>query len=184
MKIKHQNKSLTELLTIALSAIFFLGVYSGNSKRTQARTITGPVASSQWVQSMDEAIVQSESSGKPIMLVFSGSDWCRYYQLLDEEVLKTPEFAAWSSDSVVKVMVDFPQYHSQPTEIATQNENLKRHFASDIKGYPTVLMIDSDGSVIGRTGYVRGGPTPWITKANSILERPVPHLANANGQTH
>ena len=106
------------LMTIALSAIFFIAAYSGQPGQTQAQvevevqTITNPADSIGWVQSFDEAVSQSEISGKPIMLVFSGSDWCSYCQLLEHEVLRTPEFESWSNDNVIKIMVDFPQYAS------------------------------------------------------------------------
>ena len=178
------------LMTIALSAIFFIAAYSGQPGQTQAQvevevqTITNPADSIGWVQSFDEAVSQSEISGKPIMLVFSGSDWCSYCQLLEHEVLRTPEFESWSSDNVIKVMVDFPQYQSQSAEVAMQNQNLKQHFAGNLKGYPTVLMVEPSGSVIGRTGYVAGGPLPWISKSDSILRQPAHHLAVTNSLNH
>jgi len=133
-----------------------------------------------WVQSLEQAVAESQSSGKPIMLVFSGSDWCSYCQLLEHEVFQTPEFELWSSQNVIKVMVDFPQYQTLSPEVAAQNENLKQHFAAYMKGYPTVLMLEANGSVIGRTGYVAGGPNPWITKADSILMKPAHHLAGTD----
>ena len=178
----------TRLLTIVLSAIFFVAAYSGQPGQTQAQveihTITSHVDSAGWVQSLDDAVAQSVSSGKPIMLVFSGSDWCSYCQLLEQEVFRTPEFESWSSDNVIKVMVDFPQYQSQSAEVAMQNQNLKQHFADNLKGYPTVLMVEPSGSVIGRTGYVAGGPLPWISKADSILRQPAHHLAVTNSLNH
>jgi len=117
------------------------------------------------------------------MLVFSGSDWCGYCQLLEHEVFRTAEFEQWSSDNVIKVMVDFPQHQSQSAEVAIQNQKLKEHFAGNLKGYPTVLMIEPTGSVIGRTGYVAGGPMPWIMKANMILMQPAHHLADTSNQS-
>ena len=40
------------------------------------------------------------------------------------------------------------------------------------------------GSVIGRTGYVAGGPTPWISKADAVLSQPAHHLAVTGNLTH
>ena len=125
------------LMTIALSAIFFVAAYSGQPAQTQAQekflieseVIPSPADTIGWVQSFDDAVALSESSRKPIMLVFSGSDWCSYCQLLDHEVFRTPEFEAWSNDNVIKVMVDFPQYISQSAEVALQNQNLKQRYA-------------------------------------------------------
>ena len=191
MNSKLSTKSPTtskRLITIALSAIFFIAAYSGQPGQTQAQVEVHPITNTAdsigWVQSFDDAVALSENSGKPIMLVFSGSDWCSYCQLLEQEVLRTPEFEAWSSDRVIKVMVDFPKYSSQSSEVAIQNQNLKQHFAGNLKGYPTVLMIEPNGMVIGRTGYVAGGPMPWISKADSILRHPAHHVAVTNNLTH
>ena len=178
------------LLTIALSAIFFIAAYSGQSVQAQvdvqfeSQVTTIPANSMGWVQSFGDAATQSVNSGKPIMLVFSGSDWCSYCQLLEHEVLRTPEFESWSSDNVIKVMVDFPQYQSQSPEVAMQNQKLKQYYEGSLKGYPTVLMIEPTGSVIGRTGYVAGGPMAWISKADMILRQPAHHIASTDNQSH
>ena len=182
----------TSLLTIALSAIFFFAAYTGQPRQAQAQfevqfeshVTTVPTNSMGWVQSFGDAVNQSVNSGKPIMLVFSGSDWCSYCQLLEHEVFRTPDFEQWSSDNVIKVMVDFPQYESQSTEVAMQNQKLKEHYEGSLKGYPTVLMIEPTGAVIGRTGYVAGGPMAWITKANMILPQPAHHVASTDNQSH
>ena len=123
-----------------------------------------------WVESFDDAVAQSASTGKPLMFVFSGSDWCSYCQLLEQEILQTSEFETWSSANVIKVMVDFPQYHELSPAVAEQNEKLKTHFESLLKGYPTILMVRSDGTIIGRLGYEAGGPMVWTAKADSILQ--------------
>jgi len=162
------------LMTIVLSAVFFFAALSGQA---QAQTTASSVDADGWVQSYDQAVSLSEASGKPIMLVFSGSDWCSYCQRLEQEVLQTAEFKSWASENVIKVMVDFPRYQSLPIDVATQNQNLKQRFAANIKGYPTVLMIKPSGSVIGKTGYVAGGSMPWIAKADPIVRQPQHRLA-------
>lgn len=171
---------LRNTIMIVTVASFFLTVFP---QPTEAQTLMSFGDSSGWVESFDEAVAQSESSGKPIMFVFSGSDWCSYCQLLEHEVLRTPEFETWSSAKVIKVMVDFPQYHDLPAEIAQQNENLKNHFSTLLKGYPTILLVRADGSVMGRTGYVAGGPMPWITKADAILQQ-TQRLAGTSNHSH
>jgi len=195
------------LVTIMLSAIFFVATVFGQLEQAQAQEdaqfvtgavetigwvqsleqaqaqedtqfVMGAIETIGWVQSLEEAVAQSQNTGKPVMLVFSGSDWCSYCQLLEHEVFRTPEFESWSSDRVIKVMIDFPQHQSQSAEVVQRNQQLKQHYSEYLKGYPTVLMIEpTTGSVIGRTGYVAGGPQPWISKAESILPQPAHHMA-------
>ena len=47
-----------------------------------------------WYTDMDEAMALSEKTKKPMLLFFTGSDWCGWCIRLQKEVLKTPEFAA------------------------------------------------------------------------------------------
>jgi len=129
-------------------------------------------AYAKWVTSYDEAVGQSEATGRPIMLVFTGSDWCTWCHRLSDEVFMTHEFARWSSDHVIKVEVDFPQSQELPAELQTQNQNLKEQFGKYVSSYPTVLFVTADGQYIGKTGYVAGGAQSWIQSAPTMTSIP------------
>lgn len=122
-----------------------------------------------WEISYQSALQKSKETGRPIMLVFSGSDWCKWCKKLTNDVFSTHEFARWSTDNVIKVEVDFPTVNNLPTQIKRQNELLKAKFGHIVRVYPTVLFVNSDGLVIGKTGYVDGGVENWIDKASEIV---------------
>ena len=103
---------------------------------------------------------QAKINNKPIMLIFSGSDWCGWCVKLDQEVFSTQEFKDWAADNVICVIADFPVSKKLPPELAAQNEKLKDTY--NITGFPTVLLLKDDGSVIARTGYQRGGAANYI----------------------
>jgi len=183
MNSKQLTKSRTistNFITTALLAVLFIAGFTGQA---DAQISATSHESSGWVPFVD-AVPQSASSGKPIMLVFSGSDWCSYCQRLEQEVFQTPDFESWSANNVIKVMVDFPQHHQLAADIATQNQNLKSYFGHELRGYPTVLMIQADGTVIGKTGYVAGGPMAWIMKANAIIGQSPHFLADSSMPKH
>ena len=54
----------------------------------------------------------------------------------------------------------------QASEINRQNAELKDRY--NIEGYPTVLLLDSSGQVLGKLGYMNN-PTEWIATAESYL---------------
>ncbi|WP_284652804.1 thioredoxin family protein [Flavobacterium terrisoli] len=129
-----------------------------------------------WETDMNKAMAVSKKSKKPIMLFFTGSDWCGWCIRLQKEVLKTPEFAKWAKDNVVLVELDFPRKSPQQPEIQKQNMELQQ--ALGVRGYPTVWFVKAtknknDGKVnleqIGSTGYVAGGPSAWLQGADQIL---------------
>lgn len=126
---------------------------------------------------MNKAIELSQKTNKPIMLFFTGSDWCGWCKKLVKEVYKTSEFNTWARKNVVLVEVDFPRRSKLSSELTAQNNSLKQIFQP--RGYPTVYFAKpvkgADGNVqfktLGQTGYVAGGPTKWIASASQFLNK-------------
>jgi len=127
-----------------------------------------------WQTDMNKAMEISKKTKKPLLLFFTGSDWCGWCMRLQKEVLKTPEFAKWADKNVVLVELDYPRRTPQQPEIQKQNQELQQTFA--IQGFPTVWFVKAskkDGKVnlekLGSTGYVAGGPSAWLAGADQIL---------------
>ncbi len=133
--------------------------------------LDGP--STGWIEVRAEAMAQAERYHKVVLANFTGSDWCHWCQKLDEEVLDTPQFKQWANDRVVLLKLDFPEKSQQPPGIRAQNKQLAQTYAEYIKGYPTVLFLDASGQVLGKLGYVQGGPEAWIRAAEQQLGRDV-----------
>lgn len=127
-----------------------------------------------WHTDMNKAVELSKKSHKPLLLFFTGSDWCGWCMRLQKEVMKTPEFTKWANDNVILVELDFPRRTPQAPEIQKQNMELQQTFA--VQGYPTVWFVNAtkiDGKInlqkLGSTGYVAGGPSAWLSGADKIL---------------
>ncbi len=147
---------------IAITLFLILG-----SLTIQAQELT-------WQTDMNKAMEISKKSKKPLLLFFTGSDWCGWCIRLQKEVLKTPEFAKWANENVVLVELDFPRRTPQQPEIQRQNQELQQTFG--VQGYPTVWFVNAtkkDGKInlekLGSTGYVAGGPSVWLAGADQIL---------------
>jgi thioredoxin-related protein len=129
-----------------------------------------------WETNVNKAIEVSKKTKKPLLLFFTGSDWCGWCIRLQKEVLKTPEFATWAKDNVVLVELDYPRSKPQSNEIKQQNGQLQQIFG--IQGYPTVFFSnvqETSGKInfqaLGNTGYVAGGPKAWLAVADGILKK-------------
>ncbi|MBT9582775.1 thioredoxin family protein [bacterium] len=126
-------------------------------------------AAGTWLTSYSEAVRQSKEFAKPILMDFTGSDWCGWCQKLKAEVFDTPDFKKWAKENVILLEVDFPRGTPQSAAMKSQNDQLAKKFASSIKGYPTILFTTSDGTVLGKYGYEAGGPSVWTAKAATML---------------
>jgi protein disulfide-isomerase len=139
--------------------------------------LTAQAQELQWHTDVATAVNLSEKSKKPLLLFFTGSDWCGWCMKLQKEVLKTPEFAKWAKDNVILVELDFPRKTAQSEQLKAQNAQLNQFF--QVRGYPTVWFAKgaktAEGKIsfeaLGSTGYVAGGPTPWLDGANKILTK-------------
>ena len=63
----------------------------------------------EWHTDLTKAVQLSEKTQKPLLLFFTGSDWCGWCIRLQKEVLMTDEFQAWAKENVVLLELDFPR---------------------------------------------------------------------------
>ena len=129
-----------------------------------------------WTDDFDAAKARAKSEGKLILVDFSGSDWCGWCKKLDKEVFATPEFLSSVTNDYVLVMVDSPSNKSLLSEKAKeQNPKLVRKYK--VSGYPTVLIMDSDGKVVEKAGYRRGGPQPYVEYLQGVKKSAAGYIA-------
>ena len=147
-----------------LTLLFILGSYA-----VEAQELV-------WNNNLKNSIEISNKTKKPLLLFFTGSDWCGWCIRLQTEVFKTPEFKKWAYENVVLVELDFPRRTVLAPEITEQNNQLQQFFA--VQGYPTVWFVNAtlnDGKInmdkLGNTGYLAGGPKVWLETANGILKK-------------
>lgn len=120
-----------------------------------------------WHTSWDEAAKESAKTKKPILMDFTGSDWCGWCIKLKAEVFDTQAFKDWAAKNVVLLELDFPRGKALPPEIQTQNSELSRKYG--VRGYPTIIFADHEGNALGRYGYDEGGPKVWTKKAETLM---------------
>lgn len=113
-----------------------------------------------WMTDFAKAKTLAKELKRPILLDFTGSDWCKWCKLLDKEIFQTPEFQQWARKNVILVKIDFPRRAQQSRAETEQNKELSRRFK--VEGFPTIVILNSDGEEIGRTGYKKVSPKAYI----------------------
>lgn len=131
--------------------------------------LTGTQADEAWLTNMDKAKAQAKELARPILVDFSGSDWCGWCIKLDKEVFSQQEFKDFAKDNLVLLLLDFPRKKELAADEKKANDALAK--AYKVQGFPTVLILDAEGKELARTGYQPGGPKAYIKHLQSFLPK-------------
>lgn len=126
-------------------------------------------AADEWMTDYKAALELAAKEDRPVLMNFTGSDWCGWCVRLDKETFSKPDFQAFAKKNLVLVEVDFPNNKPQGAELKQQNEGLQKKFG--VQGFPTLVLLNSKGEEIARNpGYLPGGPAAlaaWVDAAKA-----------------
>lgn len=128
-----------------------------------ALSLTASAAELEWQTDLAKAQAQAKAENKRVLINFTGSDWCGFCVKLHKEVFATPEFQSFAQKNLVLVEADFPRKKTLPPALKAANDKLKDEHK--IRGFPTLVILDSQGKKLGEVvGYGGGGPQAVIGK--------------------
>ncbi len=120
-----------------------------------------------WTTDFESSLTKAKEEKKPLLILFTGSDWCPPCRMLHKKIFDSREFEEYAKDNVVLVKADFPKRKQIAPELKKKNEILARKFG--VRGFPTVLILDNEGKVIDKkVGHTRLSPDEYI---NEIKEK-------------
>ena len=116
---------------------------------------------------------EAQASHKPIVLVFSGSDWCIPCMKLKKFILDTPAFQESMKEDYLLVNADFPQKKKnkdiQSQALQLQNKTLAEKYNTN--GYfPLVVVLDENQKVLGQLTYEDLSPEEYANKIKAFVK--------------
>ena len=135
------------ILTFGFALLICMSVFSqGDSHATINSSI-------KWETDYSKAKLKAEKQEKPLLIFFTGSDWCGPCKKLVSDFFETEKFKNITKKKFVLYEADFPRNRDLVSKKQrSDNNSLKIKY--DIQAYPTVILISSNGDVIGRRkGY-------------------------------
>lgn len=122
-----------------------------------------------WQTDFDKAKTQAKAEKKLLLVDFTGSDWCTWCQKLQTEVFGKEAFKAGAPKQFVLVELDFPRGKKKLSEkVAKANDTLAKQYK--VQGFPTILVLDADGSVMAKTGYRPGGAEKYVEHLGDLVK--------------
>ena len=132
-------------------------------------TLGGSVFAQDWQTNFTHAKEMASNENKPIILVFQGSDWCAPCIKLDREVWSTEPFKKYAAEHYVMLQADFPRKSKNVLSEAQTSANAKLAETYNKNGiFPFVVILNSEGKILGETSYKKTTPENYIKELNSF----------------
>ncbi len=134
-------KSISKLVLVAM-AVMLAGsaVFAVESNKKGATP-------GKWTMDLEAAKKVAAEMKLPILLNFSGSDWCGWCKIMEKNVFAKKEWSAYAKENLLMVLLDFPSDSSLvPKEFVARNEEL--HAKYEVSGFPTFIVLDDDGETL------------------------------------
>lgn len=114
-----------------------------------------------WTHDFKAARKLSAQKNLPVLVNFTGSDWCGWCKLMDSKVFGDKAWEDWAKDRIVLAYVDFPRNESLvPKKFRKENAKLQNFYS--VRGYPTYVLLAPDGKELGRLGARRDAEPGWF----------------------
>jgi len=105
-----------------------------------------------WISNFETAKEIAETENKPILIFFTGSDWCGICKMLDKDFLSSDKFKKLANEKLVLYKADFPRR----TDIVSAEQkqvniilDKKYSKSRNKRSFPTIVLINANGIELG-----------------------------------
>jgi len=117
---------------------------------------------------VDSAFAFAQQKNKMVLLIFSGSDWCKQCMRFEKKILSDSAFDQFADDNLVVVQADFPQSKKLPPQTAEQNEKLAEKY-NHSGSFPLIVLLRPDQKVVAYLDYSNEDSDDFIKMINRYL---------------
>jgi len=136
-----------------------------------------------WLVDFAKAKARSAKEGKPILMEFTGSDWCPPCKALHKNVLTSDVFKKQMPEKFILLKLDNRRDKTgqTPEEIA-QYKKLSSEYK--VRGVPTIVIADAKGKEQHRQVGYRSSVTAeqWVSKLIAAVKSEAPVAAKASAK--
>lgn len=103
---------------------------------------------------IQQSFQQAQTENKYVLMVFSGSDWCKPCMQLKQKILTQDDFVKYSSANFLLHEVDFPYKRKNRLPKAQQQHNDALAEQYNPEGiFPKVLLFNDEKELLGEIDY-------------------------------
>lgn len=116
----------------------------------------------------NQAFLAALQGKRPVLLIFSGSDWCLPCERLNRVILSDSAFENFAGQKLVLIEADFPQKTKLPQDQILWNEKLAEEFNPN-GIFPYLLLLKADKTIIARLEYVHYDSAHFIEEIKNAI---------------
>ena len=132
--------------------LFFTIIFLSNATLAQENADQVPLEETEisvnWESSYKRALKKSKKENKPILMYFTGSDWCGPCKILDKKLFHSDKFRNIADKDLILYEVDNPRTKDLLSAKKLE-ENYKLISKYRVKSYPTLVFLNHEGTMIG-----------------------------------
>lgn len=98
-----------------------------------------------WEVTMDAALAKAKSEKKPMLALFTGSEWCPPCIMMNKEVFGKKEFAQKAGKKFVLAFIDI---RKEGNELSAESQKVVGTYK--VRGFPTVILFTEEGKEFER----------------------------------
>jgi len=126
-------------------------------------------AKAQVLKNPDEAFTLAQSSGREVMLIFSGSDWCIPCIQFNKTILNDSTFRHFAQDKLVLLEADFPQRKKIPAPLKTQYESLAAAFNPN-GAFPQIVLLTPAKKMLAQVAFTHQTAADFVSEVRQMLK--------------
>lgn len=130
------------ILSFAIS-FFLTGIIFSQEETVENKTVI-----LNWTATYKEALKKSKKEKKPILIYFTGSDWCGPCKVLDKNLFHTAKFKEIADKDLILYEADNPR-NKDLVDSGRLKENFKLISKFKVRSYPTLVFVNDKGKMIG-----------------------------------
>lgn len=152
-----ETKRKIKLIAKGLALLTILVVHTSYKEANQV------IGEDIWLGNYKEALDSAKAQNKPLLIYFSGSDWCKPCVVLEKEVFHTDTFQNYAKENLILLRADFPRYMKTKLskELVAHHKKLAKKYNKK-NLFPLVVIVNPKEKVLLESGYRKNTAAEYI----------------------
>ncbi len=123
-----------------------------------------------WFTDFEKAKAFAAENDGQILMVFSGSDWCKPCIKFKKDILVSSIFSNYANEKIAILYLDFPakRKNKLSKEQTKHNEALAEKYNQQ-GFFPNVVLMDSQAKVLATPQFKGQTPSTYVAQLNEII---------------